>query len=127
MSVILKKNILKPFSSSARSAGSSQASSAFVSDDFSRVTLMVDATAVAGTPDSWSLNVKVQISPDTSGDRWLDLPNGAITPLTAVGQQMVFDKPLTGARRVRVVYTLAFVNGTAPTLAFEVDLGLSQV
>jgi len=127
MAVILKKKILKPFGSAARSAGVNQASGAIVSDNFNRISLIVDATAVGGTPTSWTLDAKVQYSPDTSGARWLDLPNGAITQLTSVGTEVVFDKPITGARRLRILYTLAFVGGSSPTVTFEVDIGLSQV
>ncbi|MBC7239102.1 MAG: hypothetical protein H5T71_03260 [Chloroflexi bacterium] len=118
----------KPFASMARGAGSNQASGAYDADNFSRATLIVDLTAVNGSPTSFSLDVKLQMSPDEDGDRWVDVPNGAITTITSSpATAMVFDKPITGARRVRAVYTLSFTGGTNPTATFEVDLALSQV
>jgi hypothetical protein len=103
-------------------------SSAFVCDSFSRATIIVDLTAVAGSPTSFTLDAKMQMSPDDTGTRWIDIPNGAITQITTSPKtEMVFDKPITGAKRVRVVYTLAFVGGTSPTATFEVDLCLSQI
>lgn len=128
MAVILKRKFLQPFTSTARAAGSNQASSAIVSDDFGRVSMIVDLTAVAGSPTSFALDVKIQYSPDTTGTRWLDLPNGAITQITTSPKtEVIFDKPITGARRIRVVYTLTFTGGTSPTATFSVDIGLSQL
>lgn len=127
MSVIFKRKFPVAFASAARAAGSAQASSEVVTDDFAKVSMLVDLTAIAGSPSATALDVKIQYSPDTSGSRWIDLPNGAITQLTTTGRQQVSEKPLMNARRIQVVYTLAFTGGTNPTATFAVDLVLSQL
>jgi hypothetical protein len=124
---VLKRRFTVPFASAARAAGSAQTSTGVDSSFYGRATLVVNLTAIGGTPDATALDVKIQYSPDTTGSLWIDLPNGAITQLTATGTNVVFDKPITGARRVRVSYTLAFTNGTAPTATFAIYLALSQV
>lgn len=127
MNVVLKRSFTVPFASSARAAGSAQTSTAVDCSNFGRASMFVNLTAIGGTPDATALDAKVQYSPDTTGTLWIDLPNGAITQLTATGTNVVFDKPLTGARRIRVSYTLAFTNGTTPTGTFAIYLALSQV
>lgn len=127
MAVEIKRKILSLFSSSARAAGVSQSSGEVVVDSYQSASLLVDITALGGTPDTVALDVKLQYSPDTSGSRWIDLPNGAITQLTATGRARIESVSLLTARRVKAVYTLAFTGGTAPTATFAVDVAISQL
>ncbi|MGW6120445.1 hypothetical protein ACWFRF_15490 [Nocardia sp. NPDC055165] len=88
--------------------------------------MLVDLTALGGSPSTTALDVKLQYSPDISGSRWFDLPSGAITQLTAVGSQLFTGVGLGVARRIKPVYTLAFTGGTAPTATFAVDIAFQQ-
>lgn len=124
----LAKAFYKPFPSEARGGTTGEASAAYDAEHFNRATLIVDLTAVGGSPTSFALDVKLQMSPDQGGDRWVDVPNAALATLTsAPATALAFDKPITGARRVRVFYSLTFTGGTNPSATFEVDLALSQV
>jgi hypothetical protein len=124
--IVSDRSVLSIFAATARSAGSAQASSAIVTDDFTTVSFVVDLQSVSGSPTSYTLDVKVQYSPDTTGTRWFDVPSSAITTLVAVGQQRIDDVNLGAARRIQVVYTLAFTGGSSPQATFAVDLSLQQ-
>lgn len=91
--------------------------------------LQASAGATTGTPTSFTLDAKLQDSADgTTG--WADFVphNGtaAVAPIAVASTQATKNIDLAGAKRfVRVVETLAFVAGTAPTLgaACSVILG----
>ncbi len=127
MGTNLTRKTLTPFGSSARAAGVAQESAEINVDGFAAANMLVDLTALGGTPASTALDVKIQYSPDRTGSRWIDLPSGAITQLTATGRQRVDGVALLTARRIKIVYTLAFTGGTTPTGTFQVDLSLTQV
>lgn len=115
------RHVYSVYSSSARSAASNQLSGEYVVDGFSTISYIVDLTAVAGSPSSYSLATKIQYSPDTTGSRWYDLPNTALSA-SSVTNAYIINVPLLTARRVRISYTLTFSGGTSPTATFTVDI-----
>ena len=124
MSVVFKRSILKPFSSSALPAGVAQLSQEYIVDEFQVTSLLVALTAVSGSPTSYALDAKIQYSPDTSGSRWYDLPSGAIAQIVSVASVHIDNISLLTARRIRISYTLAFIDGTNPTATISMDLAL---
>lgn len=123
---LLKRNTLDIFSLSARAAATSN-SDPINCKEFGKASLLVRTGTETGTPDARTLDVKLQGSLDESGDNWVDIASGAITQITAASSnQQKYDVAIHGMRRVRVVHTLAFTNGTTPTLQTQVVLGLYQ-
>jgi len=87
--------------------------------------------ATSGTPDSFSLAIKVQDSADNStfADYKPDGTNVASTTIIAADTLTELNVDLRGARKyVRVVVTPTFVGGTSPSVLFSsaVALGGSQ-
>lgn len=89
----------------------------------SEVSYIVDLDSVAGTPDSYALDVKLQYSLD--GTNWTDLTGGAITQITSITQQTVLNKDITSYYAIRPLVRLTFVNGTSPTATFTITVNTS--
>lgn len=92
---------------------------------YDEVTLLVTAGAATGTPDSFSVNCKLQESDDNS--TFTDVADGAITALVAAGtgEVSVIGKPsLKRYIRTRTVH--AFVNGTSPKVPVSVAVLLGR-
>lgn len=86
----------------------------------SKVSMIVDNDSVAGTPDSYALDVKLQYTLD--GTNWTDLSSGAITQITSVTQATVLQKDISTFLAIRPMVRLTFVNGTTPTATFTVTV-----
>jgi hypothetical protein len=94
-------------------------------------TLFASSGAVTGGPATQTLDAKIQDSADGS-TAWADYipPDqttvGAITQITAVNSSADVDINLSGAKAfIRVVETLAFTGGAAPTMGVETAVILS--
>lgn len=89
--------------------------------DFDSCILVSQTGATTGTPDSFSVNAKIQHGDESDGSDMADYvpTNGtaAITPITAANTLAEKDIDLSGAKTyVRVREVTAFVGGTAPTV-----------
>lgn len=91
--------------------------------------LVVGATT--GTPDSFTADAKVTHS-DTEAGSYTDYQpagtaaSGAVTQITAASTRKRKSIPLAGCKGwVKIVKTVAFVNGTSPTLPNYCGVGLS--
>jgi hypothetical protein len=82
--------------------------------------------AAAGTPDSFSLAVKVQESADNSTG-WADV-TGATATITAVNTVARVKVPdmLNRKRYLRIVVTPTFVGGTSPSVGVSANFALSR-
>lgn len=70
--------------------------------------------AASGTPDSFTVDSKLQDSDDGSTG-WADVTGAAATTLAADNAEAQKDVDLSGAKRyIRVRTAVAFVNGTTP-------------
>jgi hypothetical protein len=92
---------------------------------YNGLTLYAASGAETGAPSARTLDAKIQDSADGSTG-WADyIPPGqatvaAIPQITAANSEAEVDVDLSGAKRyVRVVETLAFTGGTAPTLGAQ--------
>lgn len=88
------------------------------------VTMFVDYTSNTGSPASFAFDAKIQVSYD--GATWADLGSGGISQITAVGQQTITAKTITGYPKLRVLWTLAFTGGTAPKGNFAITLNSTE-
>jgi len=118
--------VVDVLASAARAAGVAQASTVLDVEDFREATLWVDLTAIGGTPDTTALDVKLQWSPDSSGEKWVDVTSGSVQQMTGVDSELIAAKEIIQAKRLRALYTLAFTNGTNPTATFQVSIGLTK-
>lgn len=82
--------------------------------------LVVETGVDAGTPTSFTVDVKLQES-DTSGSGFTDITGAAITQITT--EDTIEVKGLQGVgykkRYIRAVATVAFVGGSTPTIALN--------
>lgn len=125
MSVLLKKQRAALYASVARAASAGAQSDFIACEAFSTASLLIKIGAVTGTPDSFTFDMHLEGTVD--GLSWVDVPNGAITQVSAASQfVMLKNIDISGFLQVRTTYVLAFVNGTAPKLAFDTNLILSQ-
>jgi hypothetical protein len=78
--------------------------------------LFLDVGATSGAPSSFTVDAKLQDSPDgTTG--WADLAGEAVAQVTAINVQRFKDVNLSRAKAfIRVVVVDAFVGGTSPTV-----------
>jgi len=126
MSVILKRQRQSILPSKARAAAVAQAEAdtSIPSENFATANFYLNIGTATGTPDSFTLDVKIQGSFDNS--TWVDL--GAAFPQQSTISSMVQlrNVDIFGFPFIRVAYTLAFVNGTTPKLTFDVVAVMSQ-
>ncbi len=81
--------------------------------------------AIAGTPDSVSLAVKVQESADNSTFTDVTGATATITAANTVARVKVPDM-LNRKRYLRAVVTPTFVGGTSPSIGFSANFALSR-
>ena|SRR3990167_5646489 len=86
----------------------------------SKVSMIVDLDSVAGTPDSYALDCKLQYTLD--GTNWTDLTSGGISQITTVTQATVLQKDISTFFAIRPMVKLAFTGGTSPTATFTVSV-----
>lgn len=129
--IVQKKRLSTPFASAARAAGASQASTSVDCNEYGKASAFLDITAVSGTPDSFTLDVKLQGSPDAASTadadaRWFDITNGAFAQKSAVSKTSLMSVDVAGYQKIRAMYTLAITGGTAPKVTFRTDLARAQ-
>lgn len=110
---ILSKSALDPV---AAAAG---ASNGIVIDTFgyNSATFVIQNGAATGTPDSYTVNAKLQEGALANGSDMADVSGVTITAITADSKSAVLRVDGLGTSRkryLRVVVTPAFVNGTSP-------------
>lgn len=119
--------VRQPFASAARSAGVNQVSNSVSADGFTTASVLVDLTSVSGAPDGVALDVWIMYSPDLNGGRWFELPGGRFNTVNGAGHSRIDHIDIGTARRLWVMYTLAFDGGTSPQAVFSVDIATQQV
>lgn len=118
---------IMPLEAQADSDGDAVSSSLNV-ESYRNASLFVQTTESSGTPDSFTLDVKMQWSPDISGDTWIDVASGGASQITsATATEFVAAQNIAHARRIRVLYDLSITGGASPTVTFRAQLGLSKL
>ena len=94
---------------------------------FESCVLHAGSGAATGSPTTQALDAKLQDSADGSTG-WADLSGAAITQITAVNSEAHVNVNLRAAKQfIRVVTTVAFTGGTAPTLGNEAAVVLGGI
>lgn len=93
---------------------------------YDEVEVLISTGAATGTPDSYSVNAKLQESTDNS--TFTDVSGVAITAITADATTAKMRKidASTLARYIRVVTTPAYVGGTTPKVPVAVTVLLGK-
>lgn len=89
--------------------------------------LVVETGDIAGTPTAQTVDVKLQES-DVSGSGFTDITDATITQITAAGTIEVLGWQNIGyeKRYVRAVATVAFTDGTTPTIGLNAKILTSK-
>jgi hypothetical protein len=88
--------------------------------------VMVSTGAVTGAPSTQTVAAKIQDSDDGSTG-WNDLAGGAVPNITIANGQAELDYGLLQAKKfIRVVSTVSFTGGTAPTIQVAAAVALGD-
>lgn len=84
------------------------------------VDLWVGVTALGGAPTTGTFDVKIQHKHPREGSNWLDITNKAITQVTEgtslpYNEFIHLDETDLNSEDIRIVVTIAFSGGTAPS------------
>ncbi|MBW2672139.1 MAG: hypothetical protein JRD89_01825 [Deltaproteobacteria bacterium] len=92
---------------------------------FEDAVLLVSVGAVSGGPTAQTVDVKIQDSAD--GTTWADVPGLTVEQITAGDTYKELGINLSPLRRyIRAVATVAFTEGTTPTIQLAVDIALGK-
>lgn len=91
---------------------------------YDRVDIWVQVTAVSGTPDTGTLDVKLQHRAPREAGTWIDITNKAITQVTKAtsfpnAQVISLSEADIQSEDIRILFDVGFTGGTTPS--FTVD------
>jgi len=86
--------------------------------------LVVTAGAATGTPDSFTVNAKVQEEDVSSAGSLVDITGAAITQMTAAGKATIAFSLRPQKRYLNVALTITMLNGSSPKIPVSAVLVL---